>query len=186
MSGSRSKVCRQCHRTKLLRAFISKNNEGICIICSTCRENQMRRYYGTKLLLCLSCVEKKSRMQRAGISPCYQRQRSSELRSPIPANYLPLVPANTMSFSSNQSFGLKSSSSFTHSLPYPCAKWIAVKQFCSNCELDNIYVAKLLFHPSGHQWMNQGNYQVLNDPDRKVKTDLSPVWTGLSDSEERP
>ena len=124
-------------------------------------------------------------MQRAGVGRCYQTLQCSGVQRPLPTNYLPLVPSSVMSFSSNLSAGLKPVPSFTDSLPFPCARWIAVKQFCSDCISDQVYVAKLLYHPLSHQWMNQRNCQILNSPDRKVQTDLSPVWTGFSDVEER-
>ena len=43
--SKQKKMCRQCHRTKPLNQFLNKNNTSICIICKTCRENQMKRYY---------------------------------------------------------------------------------------------------------------------------------------------
>lgn len=133
----------------------------------------------------LLCIEKKLRMQRAGMGRCYQKLCCAETQRPVPMSYLPLVPSSIVSFSSNQSAGVKPSPSFNRPLPLPCARWIAVKQFCSDSDSDRVYVAKLLYHPSSHQWMNQHSCPIMTGPDRKVQTDLSPVWTGFSEAEER-
>lgn len=45
------KYCRQCRKTVPAIEFINRDNTGYCIVCKTCRDRQLRRYYGGPLLL---------------------------------------------------------------------------------------------------------------------------------------
>lgn len=158
LSSTNAKVCRQCHRTKPIRNFISKNNMGICIICSTCRENQMKRYYGNLCSRGRHGVDKKKRLQESlllnsGRGSETQRNTtsipSSVSSSPSPTQQPCLQPSGSPYQVQivSQSFSSEHTAVSDRAFPVPYSVWIPVKQFEAGSFGSDIYVAKLLHSP---------------------------------------
>lgn len=40
------KYCRQCRKNMPSEDFLNRTKSGYCIVCKTCRDRQLRRYYG--------------------------------------------------------------------------------------------------------------------------------------------
>lgn len=198
LSSTNAKVCRQCHRTKPIRNFISKNNMGICIICSTCRENQMKRYYGNVFVGGCEDVDKKKRLQESlllnsGRGSETQRNTtsipSSISPSPSPTQQ-PSLPPSGSSYQVqivSQSFSSEHTSVSDRAFPVPYSVWIPVKQFEAGSFGSEIYVAKLLHSPlkiltsdrmcKGSYAQVQPSYQPVESAyvSKSRAIDLSPV-----------
>ena len=48
MSAENGEVryCRQCRKNMPLEDFVNRTKNGYCIVCKTCRDRQLKRYYG--------------------------------------------------------------------------------------------------------------------------------------------
>lgn len=207
LSSTNAKVCRQCHRTKPIRNFISKNNMGICIICSTCRENQMKRYYGNVFVGGCEDVDKKKRLQESlllnsGRGSETQRNTtsipSSISPSPSPTQQ-PSLPPSGSSYQVqivSQSFSSEHTSVSDRAFPVPYSVWIPVKQFEAGSFGSEIYVAKLLHSPlkiltsdrmcKGSYAQVQPSYQPVESASvsKSRAIDLSPVCNDIMQSYE--
>ena len=42
------KYCRQCRKMRPSVEFINREANGYCIVCQTCRDRQLKRYYGKR------------------------------------------------------------------------------------------------------------------------------------------
>ena len=150
------KMCRQCHRTKTLVNFINKTSTGICIICKTCRENQMKRYYGTSQQGDF-IVDKKKKMKKmeeknkyslaehpASLSlPSLSEDKAMSLYSySQPA----LSPTNVLSPVSDYS---PQPLDDLMVLPVPCQQWVPVHSTIPSASMGYpVYPAKLVFYPT--------------------------------------
>lgn len=198
LSSTNAKVCRQCHRTKPIRNFISKNNMGICIICSTCRENQMKRYYGNVFVWGCKGVDKKRRLQESLLLNSGRGSETQRNTTNIPSSISPSPsptqkPCLSPSGSSyqvqivSQSFSSEHTSVSDRAFPVPYSVWIPVKQFEAGSFGSEIYVAKLLHSPlkiltsdrmcKGSYAQAQSSYQPVESayPSKSRVIDLSPV-----------
>ena len=123
------KMCRQCHRTKTLVNFINKTNTGICIICKTCRENQMKRYYGTSQQGDF-IVDKKKKMKKMEEKNKYSALSPTNVLSPV-SDYSPQPLDDLMV------------------LPVPCQQWVPVHSTIPSASMGYpVYPAKLVFYPT--------------------------------------
>lgn len=147
------KECRQCHCTKPIRCFLRKNSTGLCIICDTCRETQMKRYYGGSQFTALS-VERKRDMERNEKKPpifAPKRIRSYLPIRPAPEKVEPVeksepgFPRTPTPFSSDSSSPMPCLS-YLNTTPVPYSKWIQVTQFCQGMSDDSIPKARLIYY----------------------------------------
>ena len=60
------RYCRQCRKDMPLEDFINRAGNGYCIVCKTCRDKQLKRYYG-RLLEGKQANMKKRRMNHIDI-----------------------------------------------------------------------------------------------------------------------
>ena len=155
-NSSQTKMCRQCHRTKTLIHFVNKSNTGICIICKTCRENQMRRYYGRVTLVTVWWLEKKKMMmKKQDEKPISPTTTEPESTSPFmsfstrcePSNFpLPyqVIPPQYVN-----SYPHHVAPSFYYSEPVvPSQNWVVVPKHHTTFLSQPCTVAKVVYHPT--------------------------------------
>ena len=53
------RYCRQCRKNMPVEDFINRTKNGYCIVCKTCRDRQLRRYYGKTRVLSMMCREER-------------------------------------------------------------------------------------------------------------------------------
>lgn len=145
------KECRQCHCTKPIRCFLRKNSAGLCIICDSCRETQMKRYYGGSQFTALF-VERKKDMERNEKKPpifAPKRIRSYLPIRPGPEKVEPVEKSDpgfprTPTPLSSDSSSPTPYVSYLNTTPVPYSKWIQVTQFCQGMSDDSIPKARLI------------------------------------------
>lgn len=152
-NNNQSKMCRQCHRTKSLVHFVNKNNTGICIICKSCRENQMKRYYGSLFIHLCNGIEKKMLLKKENERMTMSKRIAKQERVPqsISCDSCVMVPPSSYYVNPRVSTplhqGVVPFQSCQFPVIVPSSRWVSLTNYYCHSNGD-FFQAKLVYHSS--------------------------------------
>ena len=138
------RYCRQCRKNMPVEDFINRTKNGYCIVCKTCRDRQLRRYYEKKDELERYPYEEKDIGNKKAAVPT--KKESSHTDSPSAPSSPNTVGENDLPFTSPL---LKSKRIIT--LPFLLPRYAVVSSASSTRDrMAGIYLAKVLYHRTYH------------------------------------
>ena len=151
--STNAKVCRQCRKKQLIRHFISKNGNGICITCDLCRQVQGIRWRGI-ILWYVWLLERKQRKRQmikqnilSPISPSNQCEDST-LHHPHSPSISPYSTDLSSSICNSFHSDNETKPSDQQLFPVPFSTWVSCPVYLNFDDSNCIIKAKLVFHRS--------------------------------------